>query len=315
MVASVCIGEGEGPWKTFLEDFEKQSTKPTYFGPMNVPLDTLGISTEALDGLYETGTVRTPTGDVVDVTHVFAALDLKTAGATSKGAAAELLYDVRLGGVLTWVGDLAWWFVQWVERRSDLDATPSTEPVTEAGPSEETGGLSGGDLALMDELAKSKTSKDDLLGDMDATVMAEENVRPSTVEHVEAESRRIIYKNIDTELSMPVSQILEQYYSIGKGTAKPDESQQRFPNFVRKATPPIPHTTTGTGTVALAADAETAIYTAIGNVANLFMSRMSRGTSDDSDPLTKYDMILREMARRFTRFLGTGLAKGDAPWP
>jgi len=39
---SVCIGEGEGPWKRFLEDFEKQSTKPTYFGPMNVPLDTLG---------------------------------------------------------------------------------------------------------------------------------------------------------------------------------------------------------------------------------------------------------------------------------
>ena len=39
---SVCIGEGEGPWKRFLEDFEKQSTQPTYFGPMNVPLDTLG---------------------------------------------------------------------------------------------------------------------------------------------------------------------------------------------------------------------------------------------------------------------------------
>lgn len=39
---SVCIGEGEGPWKTFLEDFEKQSSKSTYFGPMNVPLDTLG---------------------------------------------------------------------------------------------------------------------------------------------------------------------------------------------------------------------------------------------------------------------------------
>jgi radical SAM superfamily enzyme YgiQ (UPF0313 family) len=39
---SVCIGEGEGPWRTFLSDFEKGSTKPTYFGPMNVPLADLG---------------------------------------------------------------------------------------------------------------------------------------------------------------------------------------------------------------------------------------------------------------------------------
>jgi radical SAM superfamily enzyme YgiQ (UPF0313 family) len=39
---SVCIGEGEGPWRTFLQDFEKQSTRPTYFGPMNVPLADLG---------------------------------------------------------------------------------------------------------------------------------------------------------------------------------------------------------------------------------------------------------------------------------
>jgi radical SAM superfamily enzyme YgiQ (UPF0313 family) len=39
---SVCIGEGEGPWKAFLKDFERQSIQPTYFGPMNVPLDDLG---------------------------------------------------------------------------------------------------------------------------------------------------------------------------------------------------------------------------------------------------------------------------------
>jgi radical SAM superfamily enzyme YgiQ (UPF0313 family) len=39
---SVCIGEGEGPWRAFLEDFEHGRTRPTYFGPMNVPLATLG---------------------------------------------------------------------------------------------------------------------------------------------------------------------------------------------------------------------------------------------------------------------------------
>ncbi len=39
---SVCVGEGEEPWKIFLKDFEKGGTKETYFGPMDVPLDTLG---------------------------------------------------------------------------------------------------------------------------------------------------------------------------------------------------------------------------------------------------------------------------------
>ncbi len=39
---SVCIGEGEGPWRAFLEDFEKGETRPTYFGPMSVSLSTLG---------------------------------------------------------------------------------------------------------------------------------------------------------------------------------------------------------------------------------------------------------------------------------
>lgn len=40
---SVCVGEGEGPWKQFLKDYEKGKTKPKYTGPMNVPLDDLGL--------------------------------------------------------------------------------------------------------------------------------------------------------------------------------------------------------------------------------------------------------------------------------
>ena len=39
---SVCVGEGEGPWRKFIKDFEKGKTKDTYFGPMNVSLDDLG---------------------------------------------------------------------------------------------------------------------------------------------------------------------------------------------------------------------------------------------------------------------------------
>jgi hypothetical protein len=281
-------------------------------GADGVPLNSLMISFEALDGLYETGTVRTPTGDVIDVSHLLAVLDVKTAGASGRAMAAEPIFDVRMSGVLSWTGDLAWWFVQWVEKRHELDATPSTEPATEAGPPNELGGgWPVADFALLNELANTKASQDDLLGDMDGTVLAEENVRRSTVESVRAQGRPIRNRNVDTELSMPVSSLLEQYY-FGTGVGKPARSHQRFQNFVRRASPPIPHTTTSTGAVVLSADAEMAIYTAIGNTARLFLSRL---TPDASDPLTRHQPILREIARRFARFLETGLAKGNAPWP
>jgi len=40
---SVIQGEGEGPWKEFLADFEKGNFKQIYYGKMNVPLEELGI--------------------------------------------------------------------------------------------------------------------------------------------------------------------------------------------------------------------------------------------------------------------------------
>ena len=39
---TVCSGEGEGPWKQYLKDFESGKTLPTYYGPCNVSLDDLG---------------------------------------------------------------------------------------------------------------------------------------------------------------------------------------------------------------------------------------------------------------------------------
>jgi radical SAM superfamily enzyme YgiQ (UPF0313 family) len=40
---SVIIGEGEGPWRQFLQDFESNAIRKTYFGRMDVPLHDLGI--------------------------------------------------------------------------------------------------------------------------------------------------------------------------------------------------------------------------------------------------------------------------------
>ena len=39
---AVIIGEGEGPWKEFLQDFEREKIQRTYFGRMDVSLENLG---------------------------------------------------------------------------------------------------------------------------------------------------------------------------------------------------------------------------------------------------------------------------------
>jgi radical SAM superfamily enzyme YgiQ (UPF0313 family) len=39
---AVIMGEGENPWKEFLKDFENNRIRKTYYGPMNVSLESLG---------------------------------------------------------------------------------------------------------------------------------------------------------------------------------------------------------------------------------------------------------------------------------
>ena len=261
-------------------------------GSSQPPLDALMIGTAAIDGLYETNVLRLPDGELIDVSHVLAALDVKTSGITFKAAGAELFVGIKWLGVVTWAGDLASWMANYIEkdRASPEGPPPPADPAPQ---------------------------KVDLLSDMDAQVLAEENVRPSTFEHVKAEGRIIRDSNIDTELSMPVSAILENYYGIGMGTAQPPKLRGRFAAFVRIATPPIPHRSAnpnGSGPITLTAEAPEAIYDAIYNTARLLVVH---GTSYSygREVLEHYTPHFHDVARRFTQFLATGLATGDAPWP
>ena len=259
-------------------------------GNSETPLDTRIISPAALDGLYETNVVRLPDGELIDPSHLLAALDVKTSGITFKAAAAEPGIGVKWLGVVTWAGDLASWMANYIEAdRKSEDGPPA-----------------GADPA---------PQKVNLISDMDAQILAEENVRPSTLEHVKAERRVIRDANIGTELSMPVSEILEKYYGIGQGTDQPENLQKRFSKFVRIATPPIPHRIAdGSGAITLTADAPDAIYDAIYNTAWLLVVH---GTtySFGKDVLARYEPHFHTVARRFAQFLTTGLEKGDAPWP
>jgi hypothetical protein len=64
--------------------------------------------------------------------------------------------------------------------------------------------------------------------------------------------------------------------------------------------------------VTLSSDAEDAIYDAVRNTARLLADF---GTKDGFDARKRYHFRLREIAKRFTKFLETGLKNGDAPWP
>lgn len=285
------------------------------------PLDSRFVGTSVLDRLYETDTVRTRTGDVLDPGHILAALDVQLSGLTTQAAAAEAVYDVRWGGIMTWTGDLASWFVEWSQQVRKALATPPpppTGPATDEGPESERGG--GGpvsDPALFTTVGASKASKADLLGDMDAQVLASKSIRRSTPQSVEADKRIVRNRNIAWELTAPVSKILDQYYGMSQPGLDLTEAESRFPSFVQNASPPIPHKqVTGAtgfrGSVVLASGAEAAIYDAIRNTARLFIDH---GTSDTSDPVKRYDGRIREIAKRFTKFLEAGLKSGDAQWP
>jgi hypothetical protein len=258
----------------------------------DTPLDARLIPLGVIDGLYETNVLRLPDGELIDVSHVLTALDTKTAGLTVKGGAAEGYYGINWLGVVTWAGDLASWFVNWIDK---LPSGKKPDP-SPAG-------------------SRAAVQKVDLISDMDGQILAAEKVRPATIETIKAEGRILEHSNVVNELSQPVSAILNDYFGIGMGTAQPPNLKNRFAAFVRVASPPIPHrNASGSGPITLTADTEEAIYDALRGTARLLIEK---GNPDGSGEqvVTRHDAKLHSVARQFTQFLRTGLTAGDAPWP
>lgn len=249
----------------------------------DTPLDARLIGPTALDGLYETNVVRLPDGELIDVSHVLAALDLQTAGVTFTAGGAAGAFDVDWLGVVTWAGDVASWFLNAIEQLLTGKSTPTS----------------------------AAAQRVDLVSDMDAQILAADKVVPAKFEHVKAE-QRIIGSNVTKELTVPFSAILDSYYGIGAGTAQPANLRNRFAAFVRVAAPPIPHTG-GAGQITLTADAEDAIYDAIRHTATLLLSG-GKSRAFGVEVLDQYDTQLHGTARQFAQFLRTGLASGSAPW-
>jgi hypothetical protein len=289
-------------------------------GAEGPPLDWRPIGAATLDGLFETDSIQLPSGETVDVAHILAALDIGVSGVTWKADVGAAVYDAPWTGVATWTGDLASWFVEWsqqIRKAINTPPPPETGPATEAGPASEQGPGPFSDEPMFERIGASKASKSDLLGDMDAVILAATSVQRSTVESIKAEDRPVIHANVARELTMPVSKLVGRYYGLGSAQHRPAESAGRFPQFVKAAVPRLPYReiqrATGTkGSLELESGAYEAILDAIRNTAELFITE---GTSDRSDPIHAYEFRLRQIAQRFTRFLEIGLKSGDAPWP
>ena len=294
-------------------------------GAGDEPLTIPQAPAAAVDGLYETDNVVTPDGQTLDPGHILAALDLKTSGLTWKAEGAEVAIGTTMLGVVTWAGDLASWWLEWTQQLKKIHEAPRPEPTgpaTEEGPPDEVGGDPALAIALWEQIGRSKVSKEDLLGDMDAQVLAASSTQKSTPESIKREKRMVMYKNIDTELTAPVSKLLEAYYGVGakKGTTAPSKNQ--FASFVRTASPPIPYQEVEEGNasrIALASDAEESIRKSVENVAWMFVSQGGSGetSSKDKDPdamLRNYGWRIKDIAKRFADFLQTGLKNGDAAW-
>jgi hypothetical protein len=231
------------------------------------------LAQPVLDRLFETDTIVTSSG-VSDPSHIFALLDLEQNGKSAAGSLANA--GASLGGVLTWTGDLASWFVEWYAQHRDLLAS------RDGGIAEEEWIPVADQLAHLEQVRASKVSKEDLIGDMDAHA-----IEPDEVGRPPGQGS--------------IASAFERYFA--------NDAQRRFHLFMQSVEPPIPHKVVGHNPVKVALDSATerAIYD------RLWCAVMVLRV-DPFDPLDGYTHILEYIAHAFAEFLRTGLATGDAPW-
>ncbi|MET9023698.1 hypothetical protein ABZV93_27365 [Actinopolymorpha sp. NPDC004070] len=269
------------------------------------PLTTKDVSATTLDRLYSTGNIMTGSPFApysgceqapVDTSHLFVGIDFAfnrrefntwRMVATMLDPSLGEVFDTGIQGLVTWVGDLASWFVEWNSDRIKAEAagTPWT-------------------AAQSEEHRKSvlvrKMSLQDLLSDLDAQVLAAHAVRTPSI--------------------VSVGALLRGYYLDPPVTGTPHVST-RFASFVKAAQPPIPHTESGS-TVTLDAKAAESVAQAVTLVAWLFLLIERRGTKGIKGAaesaladVTAQATVIRSMADDFVAFLTAALTGGAPSWP
>jgi hypothetical protein len=189
--------------------------------------------------------------------------------------------DVPWSGLLTWVGDLSSWWTEWEAKRE----------------ARETGGVrltAAERKQLLDQSFANRVTKEDLLADMDAQIIAK---------HLQHGVR--------------LSTFLRNYYGaeanpLAHRDALMPNGLNRFHYFIDAAVPALPNRiqTTVPFRVALQPEARAVIFLALRRVIEVFET----GPVDEEDITLGMDMV-SEITDRMMRFFQKGLETGNPNWP
>jgi hypothetical protein len=194
-------------------------------------------------------------------------------------------------GIVSWVGDLASWFVEWNTRRNDAISVGYTWSATE-------------EEEQRQALQTVKTSVEDLLGDMDGQVMGFDADRDDSI----------------TSLKSLLTGFYIDQPVTGRGNVV-----RRFADFVDVAVPEIPHTGTSPGPITIGPTAKDAIVRQVTGNAFLFIaqdrvrnppsgkSRLDGLVSTAAELLAHAD-VLEKIVDDFLAFLSDGLSGNDTTW-
>jgi len=286
-------GQFAGPGKHFDEVINTSNKHP----PFKVP----EIAQATLDGLFATDKVITPHGVAIDPSHIVAGLDVTLSQPTVKAQGGDAFKGVDPYGLITWVGDLAQWFVKWNEQRAS--AEHHGKPLGAAA-----------QRALLLRLAPSTIGPEDLLGDLDAQVMSAEFTKLTpTYTAIPA---------LIPSAKLTIAQMFEQMYSGERPPslqpADKANSSNRFHYFVSDARPPIPHTALHgkPRRVQLQGTAAQAIRKHIHNDATILLAKYTKqNVAVHADDVERHGDIIQLIANDFVAFLQRGLHDGKVHWP
>ncbi|MEM6928938.1 MAG: hypothetical protein AAF602_18510, partial [Myxococcota bacterium] len=199
--------------------FDNLIAPPRFETPM---LSSPRVPPAVLDGLYATKAITTPRGDVVDVSHLLANLDLRLSGRGYHATGAMLRFGIDWSGAVTWLGDLASWFVEWNHQRRKAEQSGEPWPEHEH-------------LPRLMAMQPAKVDIDDLLADLDAQVLASEYTSTDLLFDGVTPAVRI------PKADLPLSRMLDVYYGGAGGPSVRGTDAERFHHFVAASKPPIPH--------------------------------------------------------------------------
>jgi hypothetical protein len=261
--------------------------KTTYAEP---PLTTDHVDQATLDGLYSTSTIVTARGIHVDIGHLWLAIDLAMANADIEADVGEAIYlDSELEALFTWAGDLGAVANDWASAIVGMPQASRTEAVKKA---------------KMLELVNGRAARDDLLGDMDAVILARYWDRViGAPDPLVISAEFLKYYRDD---AMPQAQAKQLSYP---------NSARRFHHFMKVADPSLPGSGKGSSPLEVSvvrADLTAAIKPIVSDAADDFVGRdFSFPRRMEAAGSAHFD----KLCDKFAGFLEAGLASGMAEWP